>query len=73
LLILCPAWVQAASTVRFTISNRTVGEWAGSVPLTLRRLNDTKAAETMDYATAHGTAPGSSAGTIPPAMPLILL
>jgi len=56
LLFLCPAWVQAASTVRFTTSTGTVGEWAGSVSLAVQRINDTDTAVSVDYATADGSA-----------------
>ncbi len=53
---LCPAWVQAASTLRFTTTSCTVGEWAGTVSLTVQRANDTDTAVSVDYATADGTA-----------------
>jgi len=43
-------------TLQFSTATYTVAENAGSVTLTVRRLNDPNAAVTVDYATANGTA-----------------
>jgi hypothetical protein len=47
-------WAQ--SSLQFTASSSTVAENAGSVMLTVQRLNDTQTEASVDYATADGTA-----------------
>ena len=47
-------------TLQFSTATYTVAENAGSVTLTVRRLNDTNAAVTVDCATANGTATAGS-------------
>ncbi len=50
------ALLQAASTIQFSANSYTVAESAGTATLTVRRLNDTNTAVSVDYATADGTA-----------------
>ena len=44
------------STVQFSASSYAVPEWAGTVTLTVKRMNDTSTEISVDYATADGTA-----------------
>jgi hypothetical protein len=44
------------ATLQFALSGYTVAESAGEVILRVQRLNDTKGAVTVDYATVDGTA-----------------
>jgi hypothetical protein len=50
------ARLPAASTVQFTASTYTVAESAGTVTLTVQRVNDTNTPVSVDYTTADGTA-----------------
>jgi len=48
--------VQAASTLQFTATSYSVAEDAGTVTLTVQRLDDTISVVSVDYATTNGTA-----------------
>src|ERR1035437_5031244 len=49
-------YVVMPATLQFATSSYTVSEAAGSVSLTVQRLNDTSTEVSVDYATADGTA-----------------
>jgi hypothetical protein len=50
------AFVQAASTVQFSVASYTVAENAGAVTLAVQLTGDTNTPSSVDYVTTDGTA-----------------
>jgi hypothetical protein len=56
ILFVSAAYIEAASTIRFTAAEHTVPEWAGTASLLVQRLEDINRPVVVDYETADETA-----------------